>query len=188
MDLNSERQRVEAAKRGCVESFGELYEQYHGPMVAIAYAILGQREQAEDVAQEVFVVACQDLPKLKRSDRFGPWLAGICRNLARRAIRLKGRMTCVSMEFDVPARETHDSHQMDRLRDALNMLRPVERELIVLRYYDNLPYDRIGSVLNISTRAVNSRLIRTKEKLAEYVKQTDVKGYDHDTARQKRMA
>ena len=45
MDLNSEKQRVEAAKQGCVESFGILYERYHGTMVAIAYALLGQREQ-----------------------------------------------------------------------------------------------------------------------------------------------
>jgi RNA polymerase sigma factor (sigma-70 family) len=188
MDQDSEIQRVEAAKQGCVESFGVLYEQYHGTMVAIAYALLGQRDLAEDVAQEVFVIACQDLAKLKRADRFGPWLAGICRNLARRLIRSQGRMTCVSMAFDVQARESDDSHQLDMLRDALDTLKPGERELIVLRYHDNLPYERIGSVLNISTRAVNSRLIRTKQKLAKHFKQKRLNGENHDTAKQRRMA
>jgi len=188
LDQDSEIQWVEAAKQGCVESLGVLYERYHGTMKAIAYAMLGQRDLAEDVAQEVFVVACQDLAKLKRTDRFGPWLAGICRNLARRLLRSQGRMTCVSMAFDVQATETCDSHQLDILREAVDALKPGERELIVLRYHDNLPYERIGSVLNISTRAVNSRLIRTKQKLAKYVKQNGVKGNNHDTARQKRMA
>ena len=56
-------------------------------------------------------------------------------------------------------------------RIVLDVLKPHERELIVLRYYDNLPYDDIGVVLNISTRAVNSRLIRIKKKLARLIKQ-----------------
>lgn len=183
MDLDSDIRLVETAKQGCVESFGVLYEQYHGSMKAIAYALLGQRDLAEDVAQEVFVVACQDLARLKRADRFGSWLAGICRNLARRQLRSQGRMTCVSMQFDPQARDSDDSHQLDRLRDALDTLKSGERELIVLRYYDNLPYERIGAVLNISTRAVNSRLIRTKQKLAKYIKQNGPKGDNHDTAR-----
>ncbi len=188
MDQNSEIQRVEAARQGCVESLGVLYEQYHGTMVAIAYALLGQRDLAEDVAQEVFVVACQDLAKLKRADRFGPWLAGICRNLARRLLRSQGRMTGVSLAFDVQARDSYESHQLDILRDAVDALKPGERELIVLRYHDNLPYERIGSVLNISTRAVNSRLIRTKQKLAKYFKHNRLNGENHDTAKQRRMA
>ncbi|MCP4453922.1 MAG: sigma-70 family RNA polymerase sigma factor [Planctomycetes bacterium] len=161
MNLNSDIQLIEAARRGCVESFGILTEQYHSPVKAIAYALLGQHDLAEDVAQEVFVVACQDLAKLKRADRFGPWLAGICRNLARRTHRSQARVTCVPRAFDVQARDSHDSHQLDTLRDALSQLKPGERELIVLRYHDNMSYERIGSVLNISTRAVNSRHIKS---------------------------
>ena len=188
MDLNSDIQRVLAAKRGCVDSFGLLYEQYHSSMVAIAYALLGRRDLAEDVAQEVFVVACPDLVKLKRADRFGPWLAGICRNQARRTLRSRGRISCVSMAFEVQARESDNSHQLDILRDALNRLKPNERELIVLRYYDELSYEKIGAVLDCSTRAVNSRLFRIKHKLAKHVKISNIQGDNHETARQKRMA
>ncbi len=161
MNLNSDIQLIEAARRGCVESFGILTEQYHSPVKAIAYALLGQHDLAEDVAQEVFVVACQDLAKLKRADRFGPWLAGICRNLARRTHRSQARVTCVPRAFDVQARESHEAHQLDTLRDALSQLRPGERELILLRYHDNLSLRKRGRhLIELGTRESNGQTLK----------------------------
>ncbi len=69
MKLNSETQLVEAAQNGHLESFGALYERYHSPMVALAYSMLGDRDMAEDAAQEVFVVACRDIGSLTSKER-----------------------------------------------------------------------------------------------------------------------
>ena len=83
LNLNSETKLVEAAQNGHLESFGALYEYYYSPMVALAYSMLGDIHLAEDAAQEAFATACRDLTRLRRKTKFAPWLAGICRNIAR---------------------------------------------------------------------------------------------------------
>ena len=182
LDQNSDAQLVKAAQQGCVDSLGLLYERYYVAMVAIGYAMLGYREPAEDLAQEVFVIACRDLDKLKRPARVGAWLAGICRNQARLTLRNRGRPTPLPMAFAVESHAGRDLHDLEALQTALARLKPSEREPIALRYYDNLSYERIASVLNCSTRAVNSRLMRAKQKMAKHFKHNGLKGDDHGTA------
>ena len=95
MRIESVEQRdavlVEAAQRGRLDSFGALYQRYHNPIVALAYARLGDKHSAEDAAQEVFAIACRDLRSLRERDKFGPWLGGICRNVTRQMLRVKTR-------------------------------------------------------------------------------------------------
>jgi len=80
---------VEAAQHGRLESFGALYQRYHNPMVALAYAQLGDKHTAEDAAQEVFAIACRDLGSLQDRAKFAAWLGGICRNVCRQMLRGK---------------------------------------------------------------------------------------------------
>ena len=82
---------VEAAQHGRLDSFGALYQRYHNPLVALAYAQLGDKHAAEDAAQEVFAIACRDLRSLRDRDKFGPWLGGICRNVTKQMLRVKTR-------------------------------------------------------------------------------------------------
>jgi len=92
----SDEDLVEAAQQGQVDSFGALYQRYHNPMVALAYAQLGDKHTAEDAAQEVFAVACRDLGSPRERDKFGAWLGGICRNVCRQMLRVKSRTTPLS--------------------------------------------------------------------------------------------
>ncbi|MHC4595238.1 MAG: RNA polymerase sigma factor [Planctomycetota bacterium] len=180
MNLGSETKLVEAAQNGHLESFGALYERYHSPMVALAYSLLADRDLAEDAAQEVFAIACRDMTSLKRKDKFGAWLAGICRNVARQILRSRSKSVAVDAR---PNREDTDTEEYRRevIRQAVWRLRSSERELIVLRYYDNMPYEQIAQVLDISIQAVNGRLIRAKRKLAEYLKRNGLTGGDYET-------
>ncbi len=181
MDSNSERQLVEAAQNGHLESFGALYECYHGTMVALAYSILNDRELAEDAAQEVFATACRKIGKLKSKEKFAAWLAGICRNIARQMLRSKGRD--VTKDIRPPVESANiEENRKGLIQRAVQQLRPTERELIVLRYYDNLPYEQIASVLDISIQAVNGRLIRAKRKIAKYLKRNGLTGDDYGTS------
>ena len=181
MNLNSETTLVEAAQNGHLESFGALYERYHGSMVALAYSMLADRDLAEDAAQEVFAIACRDLRSLKSKERFAAWLAGICRNVSRQMFRSKGKF--VARNVRAAAGNTGiEEHRKDALRRAVWQLRSAERELIVLRYYDNLPYEQIAQVLDISIQAVNGRLIRAKRKIAEHLKRNGFTGDDYENA------
>ncbi len=82
---------VEAAQQGRLDSFGALYQRYHNPIVALAYAQLGDKHAAEDAAQEVFAIACRDLRSLRKREKFGAWLGGICRNVTKQMLRAKTR-------------------------------------------------------------------------------------------------
>ncbi|MFQ6035358.1 MAG: RNA polymerase sigma factor [Sedimentisphaerales bacterium] len=180
MDLNSEARLVEAAQNGHLDSFGVLYERYYNPMVALAYSLLADRNLAEDAAQESFVVACRDLSNLKSKEKFSPWLAGICRNIARQMLRAKGKVVTLNVSASAE-NENKKDNWTDTIRQAIWKLPASDRELIVLRYYNNMPYEQIAQILDISIQAVNGRLIRAKRKIAKYLKRNGFTGGDYET-------
>ena len=182
MNLNSEAQLVEAAQNGHLESFGALYERYHSAMVALAYSVLGDRDLADDAAQETFAIACQKLGTLRRRDKFAGWLASICRNVARSILRSKVKSSTVNNQ-ERTKNESIEEYRRDLIREAVFKLRSSDRELIVLRYYNGFSQAQISNVLDISPQAVNGRLVRAKRKIAKYLKQNGFTGDDYGTVR-----
>ena len=181
MDLNSDTQLVEAAQNGHLESFGALYERYHSPMVALAYSMLADRDLAEDVAQEVFTVACRDIGNLKNKERFAAWLAGICRNVSRQMLKAQ-KIKPAALRDDYAARSVEDTRdRREAIRRAVWSLKESERELVVLRFFDGFSQARISEVLGLSPQAVNGRLVRAKRKIAKYLKRNGMTGDDYET-------
>jgi RNA polymerase sigma-70 factor (ECF subfamily) len=162
---------VEAAQQGRLDSFGALYQRYHNPMVALAYAQLGDRHAAEDAAQEVFAVACRDLGSLRERAKFGAWLGGICRNVCRQMRRVRTQTarpgSCDHPHGHEGHTEVEQQEQSDAVRRAVWQLAAEERELIVMRYFDGFSQARIAQVLDLTPAAVNGRLTRAKRKIAE---------------------
>jgi RNA polymerase sigma-70 factor (ECF subfamily) len=176
----SEEGLVEAAQDGHLDSFAALYEQYYNSMVALAYSVLADRHLSEDAAQQTFAIACRDLPNLKSKDKFAFWLAGICRNVARQMRRSKAKL--VSLNEPPPdENQNKEDNRADAVRRAVWNLRAVEREPIVLRYYNALSYEGIAAVLGISPQAVHGRLTRAKRKIAKYLKREGFTGGDYET-------
>lgn len=168
-----QRQLVEAAVGGDLESFGQLAGGYYSSMIAIAYSVVADHQLAEDAAQEAFAKALVSLRKLKRPGRFAAWLAQICRNTAVDMARARARA--------VPTADIADCSEIvgeqvdtEAVREAIAELPRVERELITLRYYSRLSYEQISDVLGISKAAVNGRLTRTKQKLGKQLKQQGI--------------
>ncbi len=177
MDSNSERQLVAAATAGDLAGFAALYKRYYGSMVALGYSVLGDIHLAEDAAQQAFAIACSDLSKLKSKERFGYWLAGICRNTSRQMRRSQGRQ--IELDESIPA-ETERASFDDMIRQAVWSLRAFYREPLILRYYDNLPYEQIANVLGVSVGAVNGRIIRGKRKIKKYLERNGMTGGDYE--------
>ena len=156
---------VEAARRGDLEQFGLLYERYYRPMVALSYSVLGDLHLAEDAAQEAFAQACPRLGQLRHPEKFGPWLAEIARNVARKMARSHAKHAGNHDVSDLVDRSGAKSEN-HALRRAIGQLPESAREVIMLRYFDRLSYERIGAILGISPQAVNGRLLRAKRRLA----------------------
>ena len=160
---------VEAAIDGDAESFTELCRHYYPAMVAIAHSLLGDRHLAEDVAQETFAKAAVKLPQLRQTNKFAGWLATICRNEARdMARRTNGLQT--TDDFSTIAAKSDWDDSGEAVRQALKKLSDPARELVFLRYYDGLSYERISELLGISQQAINGRLRRAKRKMADYLR------------------
>ncbi len=171
---------MEAAQNGHLESFAALYQRYYGAMVALAYSVLADIHLAEDAAQETFAIACRGLPDLQRKEKFGSWLSGICRNVAKQMRRRQNQAAIGSVQQPVRNPDSRNS-RTGAVRRAVWQLRAAEREMIVLRYYDNMPYEQIAFVMGISVQAVNGRLIRAKRKIAEHLKRCGVTRNDYES-------
>jgi RNA polymerase sigma factor (sigma-70 family) len=158
---------IKAAASGDIESFGQLCGRYYAAMVAISYSILSDHQLAEDAAQETFARALVNLKKLNNQNKFAPWLAAICRNVAKdmlseKSIRPKNEALSQTIQ------EQNEEHE--QINRAIEKLPDAMKELVVLRYYDGLSYEQISSVLGITKASINGRLTRAKRRMANYLR------------------
>jgi len=165
----SEIHLIETAAGGDIESFGELCRRYYAAMVAVAYAVLGDHQLAEDAAQEGFARALVRIKSLKERAKFAPWLTAICRNVAKDMVATKTKRISTEDISQVDKVENPDENNY-AVRRAIEKLPDSAKELVVLRYYDGLSYEQISSVLGISRAAINGRLARAKRKMADYLR------------------
>ncbi|MBW7992204.1 MAG: RNA polymerase sigma factor [Planctomycetes bacterium] len=169
MPDESETKLVEAAFDGDIESFGKLCQRYYAATVAVGYSVLGDHQLAEDAAQESFARALIRLKNLRNKTKFVPWLAAICRNVAKDMVATKARRISTDDLSQATRNNNHDeNHRL--IRRAIGQLPVSDKELIVLRYYNGLSYDEISTVLGISRPTINGRLTRAKRKMAKYLK------------------
>jgi RNA polymerase sigma-70 factor (ECF subfamily) len=166
---SSEIHLIEAAIGGDIESYGELCRRYYAAMAAIAYAVLGDHPLAEDAAQESFARALVNLKNLKNKSRFVPWLAAICRNVAKDMITAGARQINAE-DLSNTDQNSNDIEVIHAIRQAIEQLPAPAKELIVLRYYNSLSYEQISSILGISRATINGRLLRAKRKMADYLR------------------
>jgi len=164
---------VQAAVCGDEKSFVELCRRYYPQMLAIAHAILDDKHLAEDAAQQAFAKAVLNLRRLRKPERFGAWLAAICRNVARDAA--KRQINVTTRPLDLLQAATESDTDVEAVRAAVNRLPRRQKEIIFLRYYDEMSYEKISAVLGISQQAVNGRLRRAKTKIAFYLRQNGFK-------------
>ena len=169
MPERSEIHLIEAATGGDIESFGELCRRYYPAMAAVAYAVLNDHQLAEDAAQESFARALVRIRDLKERAKFAPWLAAICRNVAKDMVATKAKQISTNDISQVDKTENPDEFKR-AIRRAIEKLPNSAKELVVLRYYDGLSYEQISTVLGISKASINGRLTRAKRKMANYLR------------------
>jgi RNA polymerase sigma factor (sigma-70 family) len=142
-------------------------------MRALAFAILGDREEAEDVVQEAFLRGFLALATVRNADRVGNWLAAITGNLAR--MRRRRRWDAVSLDelAGQPSSSWLDSVSpeleapLEELREALAALSPASRDTLLAHYVEGLSCAEIAAQRNSTPGAVRVRLHRAREQLRE---------------------
>lgn len=165
---DNERAAVAAACHGDVEALASLYERYYALMVWVAYSVLLDRPLAEDAAQQAFATACVKMRTLRRLDRFGPWLTTICRNAAQDMARARRRDAAIRKAAAEEQLVQPSSDGFDAaVKEAVDSLPAMYREVVVLHYYSQMSYTEIESALGVSIDVVKGRLARARRQIQE---------------------
>jgi len=147
------------------------FQQWIGPLLrqsaTYAYAIVCNREDAEDAVQEAAIKAYQAFPSYNPSYPFKSWwlaiLRNCCRDLLRRRQSRPATVTMERVEFPPKAAGPGDLYQ--DLREALDRLSEAHREILQLRYFGGCAYREIAGVLGIPAGTVMSRLYAARQAL-----------------------
>ena len=153
---------IEGAIRGDVIAFEALVEPHLAHLYRLAAAMVGP-DEARDVTQDTLVSAWREIRTLKRRDRLEAWLRSILMNRARNLLRTRKRHPAVSFEpvsdhgtgFEEPIAGLHGRWAVE---DALAVLRPDERAVIVLHYFADLTLREVAKSLGVREGTVKSRL------------------------------
>ena len=167
---------VHKAQQGDAEAFAGLVEAYQGPVYRLALGMGLSPHDAEEVAQEAFVAAWRGLPAFRGDSKFFTWLYQLTHHAAIDFLRRERRHGDMMELSECP--ETSDGEnlpeevaekQEDReaVAAAMQELTPEYREILLLRYMQELDYDEIAAVLAVPAGTVKSRLNRAKAQLKE---------------------
>lgn len=172
-------------KTGDLEAFEALVERHQHSVVGTAAKMLGGVGDAEDIGQQVFIRVWKSAPRYEPSAKFTTWLMTITRNLVFNEMRRLQRSRLVPMETDqddapqhqyadteaaTPNEELLNAELQTAVNDAIGSLPETQRTAIVLRRYENMPYEEIAKVLRTSVPAVKSILFRARAELKEKLK------------------
>jgi RNA polymerase sigma-70 factor, ECF subfamily len=171
------RELLEAARRGEPGAFEELVERTHRRVYTLAYRLVGDRHEAEDVAQEAYLRAYRALRGFRGEARFETWLHRITANTAMNHLRRRGRFGDLLAEDDErvvrieePGRSTPDDVvERDEIERALGTLPTGQRAVVLLKDVYGFSCAEIGDELGISEGAVKVRLHRARRRLKEEV-------------------
>ena len=181
VEAMSDAALVELVLNGDQDIFAVLVERYKDAVQNLAYRMLGNATEAEDVAQETFVRAYTQLATYKSLHKFSTWLLSIASHLAIDQLRRR-RFLALPLD-DVPFLEwivdagvspeqsALQGEQQDEIQHYLQRLPGKYRAVIVLRYWYDFSYEEIANALNLTPALVKARLHRARELLARYMQQ-----------------
>src|SRR5579859_1728645 len=172
------------ARGGRPDAYGELVRRHQLAVYNIAYRLVGEREEALDLAQDAFVRAYAALANFDPARPFGPWINRVVTNLA---LNVLGRRAGAPLSLErSPAAESHagggaltDSaaepervylagERQALLRQAILALPPHYRAVVELRHFQDRSYDEIAAALAIPPSAVKSHLFRARRLLRQW--------------------
>ena len=155
---------VRKAQAGDSQAFGVLVSRYMRAAYAVSLSVTSRHDDAEDAAQDAFVVALARLDDCRNPDRFAGWLLTIVRNRARNLVRREVlRDTDVLPETAAsrgrtPEKEAEHAELKERLENALRRLPEIQREIVLLHDLEGWRHREIADRLGIPSGTVRSHL------------------------------
>lgn len=180
-NLPDEKKLIEAVQNGDQKAYGILIRQHQKRLFRYIYGMLKSFDTAEDIVQEAFVKAFENIKSFNTAYSFYPWLSKIARNLAYNNINREEKKESLDQleEIGFDPQET-DLGPLDKLMakeadkkfyQALMALPIKYRSVFILRHFEKMDYAEIASYLKIPPGTVDSRLYRARKMLSEELKE-----------------
>jgi RNA polymerase sigma-70 factor (ECF subfamily) len=155
------------------EDFTEFYQASYGRVVALVAAVVGERHQAEDIAQEAFARALTRWSRVARYDLPEAWVRRVALRLTIDAHRRTRRAALLSRRLAGPRGEVADPLAATALSVALMRLPLPQRQAVVLYYLADLPVNDIARDCGVSVSTVRTRLAAARQRLERELADSD---------------
>jgi RNA polymerase sigma-70 factor (ECF subfamily) len=163
-DIPTDGELVQRARKGDETAFGALVERYQRPAYAVALSVTGRHEDAEDAAQEAFLVALDRLDGCRSPERFAGWLMTIVRNRSKNLIRRESLRDTDQVPPGAHSRAPTPDVMAERselravLDGALAELSEVQRQIVLLHDLEGWKHREIAERLELPSGTVRSHL------------------------------
>ncbi len=180
------KELIDRCQNGDMLAFEDLVHQYERLVYSIAYRMLNNHSDAQDITQEVFVKVYQKLDMYKPSHSFTAWISTISSNTSIDYIRKHKKQTVLSLDKEIefedssvslnieskdlsPEQELLQKEKTQLLQKAISLLDEDSRELIVLRDINGLSYNEIADMFDLKLGTVKSKISRSRLKLQKII-------------------
>lgn len=183
----TEEALVFAAKNGNTKCFEELYKIYYDKIYALAITMVKNSADAEDVLQITFVKAWQSIDKLENVSAFNTWIQRITINQCNSMLRGKkqnysiddesedGEILQIESDLLLPEQYAEREDLSIRLKEIVDDLSIVQRETILLYYYNELSVEEIAETMDCSVGTVKSRLFLARKAIKTEIEEKEKK-------------
>ncbi len=171
-----DRALVDAVLAGDREAYRLLVERESRSVIGLCLKVLGDPDEAQDAAQDAFVQAFRSLAGYRGDGTFGAWVGRIARRIAVARAASPGRRATTDIESVAevigddsadPLEHVMDVEQSARLRTAVESLPADQRQVVALRFFQDMPLERIAVETNVPLGTVKSRLHRALARLRD---------------------
>ncbi|MBI4548032.1 MAG: RNA polymerase sigma factor [Ignavibacteriae bacterium] len=179
MASKTDRELVEEFRQGKVEGFNELVRRYQQKVYWIARRVVGTHEDADDVAQDVFVRVYEGLKNFRAESEFFTWLYRITVNVSLNAKQKKRWKEFLRLdevlEETLPSDyqtdgQVHRQEYLTILEQAIERLPTKQKMVFTMRYYDELSYEEMAAMLKKSVGGLKANYFHALKKIQEYVR------------------
>jgi|SRR5207253_3648107 RNA polymerase sigma-70 factor (ECF subfamily) len=162
--MTEDRKVIERVLAGDSEAFNLLIRHWERPIYNFIVRLIGDRDEAMDLSQDCFMKAYRELRTLKDRDRFSSWLYRIAHNACLSRLRKNHGKTWVELD---PEAGHADAPVENRLavEKALGQLPPDQREVVILKVFQDLKFEEIAMIQDAPISTVKSRLYMAFDKL-----------------------
>ena len=185
MDYRNDTYYIEQVLEGNVNAFSYLVDRHKDKAYNLAFRICGNREEAEEIAQDAFIKAYRSLGNFRNKSSFSTWLFRIVYNTSISLVRSRKKGVLAIEEFPADAvdflginrneEEAAEDYRNSLINFALQKISEDDRGLITLFYYDDLDTEEISKITGINKSGIKVKLFRARKKMADIIAKVEQK-------------